>query len=165
MNYISKLKDKQYKEMLIDALCQGVKNTSEFRDSINYIIDNKIHIFDSKEFNGKLYQDEEDYISLVLPSFRRAWSLVYINPPTLFKSQERIDFFRLNFDIDEFIDYLKDIFIKTKGCLGDFEYIDRTPKHLEIIVDNYISLLVKRVIDCDDYKLESRNLKLKKLKK
>ena len=162
-NLIQICENLESREILIDTLCQGITNTSDFRDAINYIIDNKISMFNIEEFKSQLYEDEEEYLDLLLPTFRRVWGRVYIQPPPLFRSKEKLDLFRLNFDINEFLDYLKETFIKTKGCLENFEYIDRTPKHLEIIVDNYISLLVKRVLDCKDYIEETRELKLKKL--
>ena len=155
-------KEKESREILIDTLCQGISNVSDFRDALNYVIDN-IHIFNIEEFKSQLYKDEDDYLDLILPTFRRVWGRVYTQPPPLFKSDQRLELYRLNFDIDEFLDYLKISFIESKGCLNYFEHIDRTPKHLELIVDNYISLLVKRVLDCEDFVEESRMLKLKKL--
>lgn len=155
-------KEKESREILIDTLCQGISNVSDFRDALNYVID-RVHIFNIEEFKSQLYEDEDDYLDLILPTFRRVWGRVYTQPPPLFKSDHRLELYRLNFDIDDFLDYLKISFIESKGCLNYFEHIDRTPKHLELIVDNYISLLVKRVLDCEDFVEESRMLKLKKL--
>lgn len=155
-------KEKESREILIDTLCQGISNVSDFRDALNYVID-RINVFNIEEFKSQLYEDEDDYLDLILPTFRRVWGRVYTQPPPLFKSDQRLELYRLNFDIDEFLDYLKISFIESKGCLNYFEHIDRTPKHLELIVDNYISLLVKRVLDCEDFVEESRMLKLKKL--
>lgn len=162
-NIIELCGDLESREILIDSLCQGITNTSDFRDAVSYILDNKISIFDIDDFKSPLYEDEDDYLDLILPAFRRVWGAVYVQPPPLFKSDERLELYRLNFDIDEFLDYLKESFIESKGCLDYFEHMDRTPKHLELIVDNYISLLVKRVLDCKDFVEESRMLKLKKL--
>lgn len=161
-NIIDICKGKESREILIDTLCQGISNLSDFRDALNYVMD-KIHIFDIEEFKSQLYEDEDDYLDLILPTFRRVWGRVYTQPPPLFKSDQRLELFRLNFDIDEFLDYLKESFIESRGCLDYFQHMDRTPKHLELIVDNYISLLVKRVLDCEDFIEESRMLKLKKL--
>jgi hypothetical protein len=154
--------DLESREILIDTLCQGISNVSDFRDAVNYVIDN-IQMFNIEEFKSQLYEDEDDYLDLILPTFRRVWGGVYTQPPPIFKSDQRLELYRLNFDIDEFLDYLKVSFIKSKGCLDYFEHMDRTPKHLELIVDNYISLLVKKVLDCEDYVEEVRMLKLKKL--
>jgi hypothetical protein len=161
-NKISELlKDSEKREILLDALCAGITNTSDFRDALEYVI-TKLPMFDIPEFES-IYEDEDDILDLVLPSFRRVWGNIYVNPPTLFKNDQRLEMFILSFDIDEFLGYLKDMFIKTKGCLTDFNYIDRTPNHLQLIVDNYIAFLVKKVLDCKDYIEETRELKLKKM--
>jgi hypothetical protein len=160
-------KEKESREILIDTLCQGISNVSEFRDAVNYVMDN-IQMFNIEEFKSQLYEDEDDYLDLILPTFRRVWGRVYTQPPPLFKSELlplRLELYKLNFDIDEFLNYLKKSFIESKGCLNYFEHIDRTHKHLELIVDNYISLLVSKTLICDDYKESFRELKLKRLLK
>jgi hypothetical protein len=163
-NKISELlKDSEKRKILLDTLCTGITNTSDFRDALEYVIE-KLPIFKIPEFES-IYEDEDDILDLVLPSFRRVWGNIYIKPPTLFKNDQRLEMFILSFDIDEFLGYLKDMFIKTKGCLTDFEYIDRTPNHLQLIVDNYIAFLVKKVLDCKDIKEEIRDLKIKKITK
>jgi hypothetical protein len=55
------------------------------------------------------------------------------------------------FNVDEFIDYLIDMFIKSKDCLQQFEHIDRTAETLTLIVDNYIAGLVQRVLNVNDH--------------
>ena len=157
------LKDSEEREILLDTLSVGITNTSDFRDALEYVI-TKLPMFDIPEFES-IYEDEDNILDLVLPSFRRVWGNIYIKPPTLFKNDQRLEIFILSFDIDEFLNYLKDVFIKTKGCLTDFEYIDRTINHLQLIVDNYIALLVKKVLDCKDIKEEIRDLKIKKVTK
>ena len=157
------LKDSEEREILLDTLSVGITNTSDFRDALEYVI-TKLPMFDIPEFES-IYEDEDNILDLVLPSFRRVWGNIYIKPPTLFKNDQRLEIFILSFDIDEFLNYLKDVFIKTKGCLADFEYIDRTINHLQLIVDNYIALLVKKVLDCKDIKEEIRDLKIKKVTK
>jgi hypothetical protein len=156
--------DEVKKQMLLDSLCSGITSSSDFRVSLEYVM-SKIHMFDIPEFNN-LYEDEDDIFVLILPSFRRAWGKVYMKPPSIFNyKSDKLELFKLNFDTDEFLEYLRDMFLKTKGCLTDFEYIDRTNEHLQLIVDNYIALLIKRVTDCEDIKRELRNLKIKKITK
>jgi hypothetical protein len=55
------------------------------------------------------------------------------------------------FNADEFIDYLIDMFSKSKDCLQHFEHIDRTSETLTLIVDNYVAGLVQQVIDIEDH--------------
>lgn len=155
----------EMKQILIDGLCIGITNASDFRDACNYVIDKKSHLFDIPVFNdNSLYDDEDDILDLIMPSFRRTWAKIYIQTPTLFKSDDkRLQLFQSLFNIDEFLDYLISMFKKTKGCLSDFRYIDKTPEHLTLIVDNYIALLVKRVIESKDVKKDIREAKLKNI--
>jgi hypothetical protein len=55
------------------------------------------------------------------------------------------------FNLDEFIDYLIDMFVKSKDCLQHFEHIDRTSETLTLIVDNYVADLVQRVRDIENH--------------
>lgn len=158
------LKSPDKREVLIDVLCKGITNTSDFRDALDYIIFNKMDSLNIPEFTDPLYEDEEDILELILPTFRRVWGRIYVQIPDILKNKkDKIELYQANFDIDEFIDYLKNTFLETKGCLSKFEYLDRTTEHLTIIVDNYIAMLIKNVSDSDDIKSDIRNLKIKKL--
>lgn len=162
-------KNLEKREILIDELCKGITNTSDFRDGCEYIFENKIHLFDVPLFKDSLYEGEDDILDLILPSFRRAWAKVYVQTPPLFNSNlpddQRLDLYQNLFDIDEFLNYLIDMFKKTKGCLSDFEFIDRTPEHLTLVVDNYIASLIKKVIESYDIKRDLRNARIKKIVK
>lgn len=158
------IKDTQTKQILIDSLCNGIKNTSEFIDAVNYIIENKIENIN----DDFLYDSEESFVDLILPSFRRAWGKVYIDPPTLFISdskikKERLELFQSLFNIDDFIDYLLEMLNKTKNCLSEFTHLDRTIEHITLIVDNYIAKLVNMVNESIDIKGDIREARLKKI--
>lgn len=164
---LSKLKNKDYREILIDTLCNGIKNVSEFRDSLEYIIDNKLEMFDDDFFNQYLYEeDKEPIITLILPSFRRAWGKVYSDTPTLFKKRPgdlRLELYQQLFNIDDFLNYLKDMFLKVKDSLKEFNNLDRTVETLTLIVDNYIAGLIQKVLDSDDINRDIREAKLNKI--
>jgi hypothetical protein len=164
---ISKLKNKEYREILIDSLCKGISNTSDFRDAIEYIIDNKLEMFDDDFFNQYLYEEDNDtIISLLLPSFRRVWARIYIDTPSLFKKRpgdKRLELYQELFNIDEFLSYLKEMFLEVKYCLKDFGNLDRTVETLTLIVDNYIAGLIQRVLDSDNISRDIRQAKLNKL--
>ena len=49
------------------------------------------------------------------------------------------------------MDYLVDMFHKTKNSLNSFEYLDRTSETLSLIVDNYVASLVQKVLDIEDH--------------
>ena len=175
-NFIQKIKnEKQYKESIIDSLCKGVKESSFLRDILDYVVDKKLHLFDNSEFINSLYEDEDEVVVLVLPSVIRAFNKVFVDYPSLFKPQEhhllttyvnkRLELYQLFFDIDDFIDYLIEMFRKTKNCLEPFIFLDRTAENLTLIVDNYIAMLVKKVTQSDNIDRDIRDLKLKKLVK
>jgi hypothetical protein len=176
-------KDKQYKETLIDSLCKGVVDTSNFRDLLEYVINEKLELFDNVDFSEPLYEEDEIAEFLILPSIRRVWAKIFQDYPEIFlppegdektqpwlpllkdKVQKKLELFQLSFNIDEFLIYLIEMFHKTKNSLISFEYLDRTSETLSLIVDNYVAMLIKKVHDCSDFEAEVRDLKLKKLVK
>ena len=56
--------DPDFRSMLVDTLCQGIRLTSDFRDIIDYVIDNKLHLFESDEFSGSFYPEDDDTLDL-----------------------------------------------------------------------------------------------------
>lgn len=158
------LKEASYREKLIDALISGIPDDllPAFNELINYVIDNKFSLFDSDELKEPFFGDDDVPQDLILPSVRRVFAKIFIDPPSLFKGSTeglRYQLFVLYFNIDEFIDYLKDMIIKCKDVLVQFEHIDRTAETLTLIVDNYVASLVKKVRSCDDVETEIKNQK------
>ena len=177
-NFFEIHKDETYKTALIDSLTGGITDEwmEYFEMTLDYVICEKHHLFKIDEFLGTLYQDEDEILDLILPAVRRVFGKVFVTPPRIFvtdetilsqvknyKSDGRLELFRLYYDIDEFVDYLLDIFPKTKNCLTEFENIDRSSTILEIIVDNYIGKLVKLVTESEDIAQDTRDLKLKRM--
>jgi hypothetical protein len=176
-NFFNIHKDENYKNAIIDALTGGIPDQfmEYYEMTLNYIIEQKYHLFDKPEFEGSLYENEDDTLDLILPSIRRVFGKVFIDTPRIFQvSPEimsikgyipdgRLELFQLHYNIDEFIDYLIEYLNLSKNCLERFEYIDKTATTLEIIVDNYISMLIKRVLDSEDIKKDTRDLKIKKM--
>lgn len=159
--------DHQYKEAVLDSLCLGVVKSSSLRDVLEYVIVNKLHLFNNDKFKSLSYDDEDDIQELILPVIKRAWGKVFVDTPQLFNSSlpddNRLELYQLSFDIDEFIDYLIDIFDKAKNCLNIFENLDKTKETLSLIVDNYIAGLVLSVLKSDDIKIDIRDFKIKKI--
>jgi hypothetical protein len=157
-SFLDLYKDEQYKKAIIDALCQGIssQHLHSFKSLLEYVVDEKYYLFDREEFKGALYLEEDETLDLVLPAIRRVFGKVFIDPPTLFKETgyntgSRYKLFTMFFNADEFIDYLIDMFIKSKDCLQHFEHIDRTAETLTLIVDNYVASLVQKVLDIEDH--------------
>ena len=173
-NFINRIKsDKQFRETIIDSLCYGIKENSKFRDIIDYVIENRLEQIQKE--TDQLYEDEDDILLLILPSVRRVFGKVFVESPKIFEMpkavtqvtgyipDKRLELYQLSFNIDEFIDYLIDMFSKTKNLLIDFEYLDKTQETLTLIVDNYVAKLINNVTTCDDIPKEIRDLKIKKI--
>jgi hypothetical protein len=170
-------KDESYKMALIDSLTAGITDEwmEYFEMTMNYVINEKHHLFTGSEFKGSLYDGEDETLDLILPSVRRVFGKVFIDPPRIFvpdttvtgvkgyKDDGRLELFRLHYDIDDFIDDLIKQVILSKDCLTTFEHIDKSVTILEIIVDNYITGLVRKVLDSQDIKIDIRDMKLKKM--
>ena len=159
-SFIELYKEEHYRKAIVDALCQGVdaQYIPSFKSLLEYVI-TKYDLFDRDEFKGALYLDEDETLDLILPAVRRVFGKIFIDPPTLFKDSSyvkipeslRYKLFMMYFNADEFIDYLIDMFIRSKDCLQHFEHIDRTSETLTLIVDNYVAGLVQRVRDVENH--------------
>ena len=158
-------KDPDFRNMLVDTLCQDIRLTSDFRDIIDYVIDNKLHLFESDEFSGSFYPEDDDTLDLIFPAISRVWGKVFVDPPKLLKDK-KLELFQLLFDIDDFVGYLIEIMPKVKTSLIEFDKLDRTAETLVLIVDNYIAGLLEATRNRDDIQMEIRDLRIgKTLKK
>jgi hypothetical protein len=155
--------DPMLKEELLDTLESMLKShSSDFRDTISYVLDNKLDLF--KDFDGPVYEGEDSMLVLILPAITRLYGKYFVTPPTILKS-DKLELYQLSFDIDHFIDYLIDILPKVKNSLAALESLDRTAETLSLVVDNYIAGRFKYAYECDDILQEIREVKLKKLTK
>lgn len=165
-----KLDNQLFRNGLIKTMLAGITDSdlkSKFEVEINYIIDNKREIFKNDLIIGTFYENDDKIEDLILPSVKRAWSMIFINPPSLFTLNDRynrIELFKLLWDIDEFIDYVLDILPKVKHSLDNFENLDRSSQTLELIVQNYINGLIEKCRNKgpEQIKVEIRDLKIKK---
>ncbi len=149
------------REGLLDTLESMLKShSSDFRDTISYVLDNKLDLF--KEFDGPFYEGEDNILDLILPAITRLYGKYFVTPPTILK-YDKLELYQLSFDIDHFIDYLVDIIPKVKNSLNYMEYLDRTVETLSLVVDNYIASQFKYAYDCKDILQEIRDIKLKKI--
>ena len=153
--------DPMLREELLDTLESMLKShSSDFRDIIIYVLDNKLDLF--KEFEGPFYEGEDDMLDLILPAITRLYGKYFVTPPTILKS-DKLELYQLSFDIDHFIDYFVDIIPKVKNSLSYMENLDRTAETLSLVVDNYVAGQFKYAYDCKDIIEEIREVKLKKL--
>lgn len=152
----------KYKSLLFKTLLEGITNVTEFESILNNIVNEKYNLFNTEEFKGCLYDDDEtETLDLILPSIRRVWAKIYITPPSLLRDS-RLELFQLYFDIDDFLDYLIDMLKKTKSSLIYFDKLDRTVETLTLIVDNYIAGLVEKTKECSNIEKEIVSIKLQR---
>jgi len=154
-------KDSDFRSLLVDTLCQGIRLTSDFRDILDYVIDEKLQLFEIDEFSGSFYPEDDDTLDLIFPAIRRVWGKVFVDPPQILK-EKKLELFQLLFDIDDFIDYLLDIMPKVKTSLIEFDKLDRTSETLILIVDNYIAGLLEATRNREDIQQEIRDLRISK---
>jgi len=155
--------DPMLREELLDTLESMLRSrSSDFRDTVSYVLDNKLDLF--KDFDGPVYEGEDSMLDLILPAITRLYGKYFITPPTMLKL-EKLELYQLSFDIDHFIDYLINILPKVKNSLATLESLDRTAETLSLVVDNYIANRFKYAYECGDILQEIREVKLKKLTK
>ena len=154
-------KDADFRSSLVDTLCQGIRLTSDFRDVLDYVIDEKLHLFEIDDFSGSFYLEDDDTLDLIFPAIRRVWGKIFVDPPQILK-EKKLELFQLLFDIDDFINYLLDIIPKVKTSLIEFDKLDRTAETLILIVDNYIAGLLEVTRNREDIQQEIRDLRISK---
>lgn len=171
MFILEKIKTNEaYKNALINSLIVGINDSHKeiFVQTLLYVIDEKLDLFSQNKIVGSFYENDVDIQDLILPTIKRLYGKVFITPPTIFSSatsiqpnengDKRFRLFVMYFDLDNFIDYLIEMILKTKGILSEFEGLDRTSEHLSLIVDNYIANNVKKVTSCKDIDSEIKRI-------
>ena len=73
--------DPDFRSLLVDTLCQGIRLSSDFRDILDYVIDKKLHLFEDEAFFGSFYPEDDKTLDLIFPAIRRAWAKVFVDPP------------------------------------------------------------------------------------
>jgi hypothetical protein len=182
MIFSEKLKDITFKESILDFLCDG---KSELRDILEWCINYKISEFKSDFFEDVNLQE------LILPAITRVWNQIYLQPPwrgrkfgSIFKPQyidgglisknlnrsnsnrsRKLELYQLSFNIEDFLNYLKEMLENNKNCLDGFEFLDKPSELVELICDNYIAKLVDFVNNSENLTEDIRNEKLKNILK
>lgn len=169
--FIELLKQDLYKKSLVDSMIININDEDlklNLKSDLEYVISNRLDVFEN--INGGYFDgDEEDEIeTLIIPSIRRAWSMVFINKPTLFNAEDkRLELFQLYWDVDDFLNHLMIFLPKVKNSLIEFIYLDIVSETLNLVCQNYINKLISdsRNKTKEEIKIEIRDLKLKKMLK
>lgn len=122
------------------------------------------YLFEDEFFKS----DSEKYLDYILPAVRRVYFEIFIKEKEIFKPEtkhnlECLELFRLLFDLEDFLNYLVQKLMKNHDKLDDFENLDSKAEILFLIVQNYVSGLIKKSRISNPI-VEIRNLKLEKLK-
>lgn len=174
MTFLEKIKDPIVKKTVLDSL----SDHSDLRNILEWVIDFKL-----SDFKDDIFQDVSIQ-ELILPAIRRVWGMIYLQPPSIFKPKyidgglvsnnlnksnsiraSKLELYQLSFNIEDFLNYLKDMIDKNKNCLDGFEYLDKPLELIELICDNYIAKLVDSVNNSENLTEDIRNEKLRKILK
>jgi hypothetical protein len=153
------------------VLCKGINNNEDMSNLMNLFKETTTKyssIFDVEPFitiQDISEENPEGYnlLEYILPSVKRVYSKFFINLPGLFNN-ERLNLFKLQFNLEEFLLLLKEKFIKNKEVLNNFEYLDKNTEILTLIVDEYVASKVSYVssINTTKIKEEIRDIKINK---
>jgi hypothetical protein len=149
-----------YKEYLIDELCSQIPSDSDFRDVIEYVLNNKVDFIKENIENIPLYGDDDNLHDFILPTIRRIWSQFFINPPSLLKDK-RLELFQLYFNVDWVLNYLVDKIneARYRKPLQMFESMDRSSETCRLISDNYIANIFSKAYNELDVDKKIKELK------
>jgi len=155
------LKDiKSIKELdddyMYDLLCRGILDEDlqiQFKKICKITITEYHHLFDIESFTTKRYAtdnlpDGYNALEYVLPTLKRVFSKFYIKTPEIFENPyftNKLELFKLQFDLVEFLNFFSKKFDNNWNCLSDFEYLDPVSEVLTLIVQDYVSQKVNLV--------------------
>ncbi len=137
------------------------------------------HIFDdpffTKSVSNQYYRISETSprIKLILPCVRRAFTEFFLSPPSIFtkryyetgnQSDLRLKLFQEQFNLKEFLIFVKDKLIENINCLDNFPNLDKEPELLRLIVLDYCSSKVENVLSFNGSMAEEiRDIRINKL--
>ena len=154
---------------LFIVLCQGIHHPDDVSHLMDLFKDTTTiysSIFDVEPFVNNVSENDPDSVNLleyILPSVKRAYSKFFINPPGLLNN-ERLDLYRLQFNLQEFLMFLKDKFIENQKSLDNFKFLDTNSEILTLIVEEYVASKISYVasVKMSNVKEEIRDIKISK---
>lgn len=127
---------------------------------------NDYHYLFSDDFYLKDDGNDSNYLSYILPSVRRVYVEIFIKEKEIFKPKHEMNqkceqLFKLLFDLEEFLKYLSEKLKNNYDKLDDLEFLDSKAEILYLIVQNYVSGLLKKCRVPNPTE-EIRNIKLER---
>jgi hypothetical protein len=162
-------------DALYDVLCKGLNNPDDILHLKDLYKDTTClhyHLFDNPIFIEKKNKTEDNpegnnLLEYILPSIRRAYSKFFINPPSILVNSienKRLELFKLQFNLIEFLTFLSDKYINNCEILNDFKNLDKDSEILTLIVEDYIASKISYIcsINSSDIPSEIRDIKISK---
>lgn len=154
---------------LFIVLCHGIHHPDDVSHLMDLFKDTTTiysSIFDIEPFVNNVSENDPDSVNLleyILPSVKRVYSKFFINPPGLLNN-ERLDLYRLQFNLQEFLMFLKDKFIENQKSLDNFKFLDTNSEILTLIVEEYVASKISYVasVKMSNVKEEIRDIKISK---
>jgi len=160
---------------LYNALCKGLSHPddiSHLKDLFKDTTCLHYHLFDDPIFTEKRNKTEDNpegnhLLEYILPTIRRAYSKFFINPPSMLVSSvenKRLELFKLQFNLVEFLTFLSEKFINNYDKLEDFKNLDTDSEILTLIVEDYIASKISYIssMHASDIPVEIRDIKISK---
>ena len=115
--------DEQYRLIVIDSVCSGVRNSESLKNILNYVLDKKLHLFEDDIFQGSFYESDDDFLDLILPSIRRVWAKFFIETPEILTDYQKDSIcFNPNFQCEKHWSELTDYQKNSVCCNPNFQY-------------------------------------------
>ena len=162
------------RKSVYDALSRGIDENlkEQFLKYCKTTLTEYHHLFDIESFTTKRYPtdnlpDGYNALEYVLPTLKRAYSKFYMKTPEIFDNPyftNKIELFKLQFDLVEFLEFFSKKYDKNWNCLSDFEYLDPVSEVLTLIVQEYIAQKVHLVQSTPQNEITSR-IREKKIEK
>jgi hypothetical protein len=162
-------------DSLYDALCKGINDQNHINHLKDLYKDTTTlyyHLFDHSvftEMNNKTDEnpDGNNLLEYILPTVKRAYSKFFINTPSIFNNINanfRLELFQLQFNLQEFLKFISDKFIKNHQVLDDFKNLDTDSEILTLIVEDYMASKISYVasVKQTDIQKEIRDIKISK---
>jgi len=162
-------------DILYDALCKGINDpnhVSHLKDLYKDTTSLYHHLFDNPVFTEMKNKTEENpdgnnLLEYILPTVKRAYSKFFINTPTIFNNINanfRLELFQLQFNLQEFLKFISEKFIKNHSALDDFKNLDTDSEILTLIVEDYMASKISYVASVKqvDIQKEIRDIKISK---
>ena len=138
-------------------------NQEEIKRILDYAI-SKSNLFSGNDFLNPPYKDDDTFQDLYISTICYVFKKFRENTPEIL-SGKKLELFKLLFNIDDLLIYLRDFYLETRTLLEKFDNLDRTRETMSLIADNYICMIINRSKYSDNVIKDLRLVKINKILK